>query len=232
MISGCYVRTRKSSMLKLALVLLAVGVLVMAGGTAASNMGFKVVCELKGVGPQSNSGTSFIGLPYFPKEGIATARDLFVDIGGSIQAITRHNKSQDNWIVYTYGGGHVPPNGWSLVPGEGLIVKVGSDLSYTIIGSHDDSAVVNLTGYAPGISANGMNLVAVPYHTTAANARELFDEIGGSIQLISRHRKDDDAYDVYTYGGGSLPPDGWDLRRGESYFIKVGSNMSWHPLHY
>lgn len=212
-------------------VVAAVALLVCSGGIVASNMGFKVRYRLvAGGGGESASGTNYIGLPYVPKPGMVTVRDLFKDIGVA-QSIF-HQKIDGAFEGYTFGGGSIPPNGWNLIPGEGLIVKVGVESQYRLVGSHDPTVAVELSGGNHPGGASGTNLIAVPYHTTAQNARELFREIGGSIQLIYRHRKIDDAFEQYTSGGGTIPPNGWDLVSGESYLVKVGQDQTWMPSHY
>jgi hypothetical protein len=207
--------------------------LVLAGGLMASNMGFKLNLPLLAQGGSSASGTNYIGLPYNQQVGMVTARDLFADIalGGAVQLISQHNKTDDSFEVYTFGGGTLPPNGWTLTPGEAYIVKVGADQNYIIVGSHNPGLTISLLGQGAG-SNSGTNYYTHPYHGVAANARELFTEIGGSVQIVSTHRPADDAFDVYTFGGGTLPPNGWALQPGKGYIVKVGSDQDIVPAHY
>lgn len=196
-------------------------------------MGFKVVYNLQGTEEDvSASGSNFVALPYTLRPGLVTARDLFEDIGGSIQRISKHKKVDNEFEWYSMGGGTLPPNGWNLVPGESLFIKVGDSITYRTVGAHDPDLAIDLVGAATGISADGTNYVSPPINSVAHNARELFMEIGGSIQTISQHRKIDDTYEIYTNGGGTLPPNGWDIQRGEGYIIKVGGDIAWTPTHY
>ncbi len=202
-------------------------------------MGFKVHLALVAAGPGSFSGTNLIGLPYVPKPSLETARDLFLDIGssvgGQIQVINQYRPNEgpsELFEYYSFGGGTLPPNGWDLVPGEALLVKVGAQGLHRLVGSHDSTYEVRLIGGASPESRQGLNFVAVPYHTTARTARDLFLEIGGSIQVINQHRKSDDQFEFYSFGGGTLPPNGWDLVPGEGYIVQVGQDQTWHPSHY
>ncbi len=222
--------------MKRAALVIFVSTVIVAGGITASNMGFKVRYQLVGSPQPSLSGTNFIGLPYVPKPSLKTARDLFLDIGvDHVQIISqyiRNESSSQLFEFYTFGGGTIPPNGWDLVPGEALIVKVGSQKLYGLVGSHDSTYEIELIGSASPNSHDGSNFVAVPYHTTARTARDLFLEIGGSIQIINKHRPIDDQFEFYAFGGGSVPPNGWDLVPGDGYLIKIGSDQTWHPSHY
>jgi hypothetical protein len=214
--------------------IVAVGLLVMAGGLMASNMGFKLNLPLKAASVGvSQSGTNYIALPYNQQVGMVTAKDLFLDIqaGGAIQFLNQHQKINDQFAVYTFGGGTNPPNGWNLVPGEAYIAKVGANQNYIIVGSHNPGLTVSLIGSGPN-SASGTNYYAHPYHGVAANARELFLEIGGDIQFLNQHNKVNDQFAVYTFGGGTNPPNGWNLVPGEGYIVKIGSDKDFVPAHY
>jgi hypothetical protein len=200
----------------------------------ASNMGFKLNLPLKAAAVGvSASGTNYIALPYNQQVGMVNARDLFEDIqtGGAVQFLNKHNKQTDAFDVYTFGGGTLPPNGWNLSAGEAYIAKVGQDQNYIIVGSHNPGLTISLLGSGAG-SASGTNYYSHPYHGVAANARELFNEIGGAIQFINQHKKQTDAFDVYTFGGGTLPPNGWNLVPGEGYIIKIGADKDFVPAHY
>ena len=114
---------------RVALMVVGVAMLVTAGAIVAGNMGFKLTIEMEAAGTApsaSTSGTNYIALPYRPKTGVDTARDLFLDIGTDrIQFLNQHRKIDDGFEVYTFGGGTIPPDGWNLKAGEALIVKVG-----------------------------------------------------------------------------------------------------------
>jgi hypothetical protein len=209
--------------------MVAVAAIVLAGGVMASNMGFKLNLPLlaSSVGV-SSSGTNYIALPYNQQVGLVNARDLFDDIP-NVQQINRHVKSNDTFNVYGLTGTDLPPNGWNLAAGEAYIVKMGANANYIVVGSHNPGLNINLVGPGPG---SGTNYYSHPYHGVAANARDLFFEIGGPAQQINRHVKLNDTFNVYGLTGTDLPPNGWDLKPGEGYIVKVGANHGFVPAHY
>jgi hypothetical protein len=209
--------------------MVAVAAVVLAGGVMASNMGFKLNLPLlAAAGGVSNSGTNYIALPYNQQVGLVNARDLFFDIPG-VQQINRHVKSNDTFNVYSIAGSDIPPNGWNLTAGEAYIVKMGTNQNYIVVGSHNPGLSIGLTGPGPG---SGTNYYAHPYHGVAANARDLFFEIGGPVQQLNRHVKLNDTFNVYSIAGSDIPPNGWDLKPGEGYIVKVGANHAFVPAHY
>jgi hypothetical protein len=219
-----------------ALSMVAVAVVVLAGGLMASNMGFKLNLPLYGateaVPPSgtSASGTNFVALPYNPQVGIVNARDLWNDLGADPNIlISRHIKANDQFNFYGTST-DLPPNGWNLAAGEAYVVKLGNvSQNYIVVGSHNPGLAINLVGPGPG---SGTNYYAHPYHGVAANAKDLFFEIGGPIQQLNRHVKLNDSFDFYSIAGTNLPPNGWDLKPGEGYIVKVGANHSFVPAHY
>jgi hypothetical protein len=57
--------------------------------------------------------------------------------------------------------------------------------------------------------------------------------MGGDVQFLNQHRKVDDNFEVYTFGGGTLPPNGWTFVAGEGIIVKVGGvGQRYRPLHY
>lgn len=217
-----------------ALAVAGIAALVLAGGLMASNMGFKLNFPLTAAGGSSASGTNYVGLPFNQQVGMVTAKDLFEDIalGGAVVKLNQHRKPDDAFEIYTFGGGSIPPNGWNLTAGEAYIVQVGADQNYIVVGSHNPGLSITLVGSGVG-SASGTNYYTHPYHGVATNAKELFLEIGGSLTSMNQHRQIDDAFEVYTFGGGSIPPNGWALKPGEGYILKLsGADQTFGPAHY
>ena len=210
--------------------ILAVALLLLAGAVIASNQGFFLLRSLDG-GPDTASGTNVIGLPYNFDPSVVTAKDLFLDMA-VITQVARHRKSDDGFDSYTFGGGTHPPEGWNLVKGEALFVQVAEDTEYALIGSHDPSFNVALVGSDNAGSLSGTNWISVPYHTTAVTARDLFLEIGGTILSIDRWRPSDNGFDSYSFGGGTFPPDGWNLVPGEGVRVRLTSDQNWQPAHF
>jgi hypothetical protein len=210
-----------------------VAVLVLAGGLMASNMGFKLNLPILALGGGSASGTNYIALPYNPQVGMTTARHLYEDmvLTGGVTSIQKHDKATDGFIIYNVTGGTFPPNGWTLAAGEAYIVKALANQNYIVVGSHNPGLTISFVGPGGG-SASGTNYYAHPYHGVAANARELFGEIGGSVVTIQKHDKATDSFIIYNITGGTFPPNGWNLAPGEGYIVKVLSDQDIVPAHY
>jgi hypothetical protein len=218
-----------------ALSMVAVAVVVLAGGLMASNMGFKLNLPLYGAGESvppsgtSVSGTNFVALPYNPQVGIVNARDLWNDLGADPNIlISRHIKANDQFNFYGTST-DLPPNGWNLAAGEAYIVKVSTGQNYIVVGSHNPGLAINLVGPGPG---SGTNFYSHPYHGVAANPRDLWDELGSNPNtLISRHVKQSDLFNFYGTST-DIPPNGWTMSPGEGLIVKVGSNLTFTPAHY
>ena len=204
-----------------ALIVVAVAVVVLTGGLMASNMGFKLNRSLVAGGGASASGTQLLALPYNRQVGIDNASDLFGDIG-SAQTISKYETLTDSYTLYTFGS----PD-FALEAGVGLQVKMGANVNYIVVGSHDPSAVVQLEA-GGAASASGTNLYAPPYHSTASLASELFQELGNTnVQTISRYATDTDSFALYSFGSADFA-----LAPGESYQVKMGQTLAFSPSHY
>ena len=96
---------------------------------------------------------------------------------------------------------------------------------------------------ADGISASGLNTLALPYNqqTSLINASDLFADINatvaGSALSVSRLARETDT--LNTYDGGS-PLDDFSLNPGTMYIIQIGCspepcvavNVPYVPQHY
>ena len=212
--------TKKRSMTVL-VVVLALAV-VLTGGLMASNMGFKLNRTLlAGTNPGSNSGSQLLALPYNRQVGIDTAQDLFIDIG-TAQNVQGYVTQTDTFQLYTFGKADFP-----LIAGQGVLVKMGADTGYIVVGSHDPSAVIQLE--AGGAASNsGTNLYAPPYHGTAATAQALFIELGDTnVQNIQKYVTSTDTFQLYTFGKADFA-----ITPGEAYFVKMGTTLNYSPSHY
>jgi hypothetical protein len=210
----------------------AAAMVVLAGGLMASNMGFKLNYQLVGqaVGV-SATGSQTIALPFNPQVGMTVAQHLMSDMAlapGTPQNLQKFLPTSDSFQLYTFGD-HGGPNDFTLNPGEGYFVKVGADFNYIIVGSHDPSAVVTLNPSGVGGSATGSNLIAPPYHTTATNALELFQELG-SAQNLQRFLPLTDSFELYDFSNFN----NFAIQPGVAYFAKVGGGgpVGWQPSHY
>lgn len=223
----------KSKML--ALTVVAVAAVVLAGGLVASNMGFKLNYVLLGsTDPGSASGTNYVSLPYNPQVGIGNAQELFKDIGaegGAVTELQRHLRASNTFEVYKLVPGGVGVTNFVLTPGEGYIFNMaGGAFNYIIVGSHNPAATVTLEGTGVGGSASGTNYYAHPYHGVAATAKELFLETG-AVEVQS-HIRSSNAFAVYKLVPGGVPD--FALNPGEANIVNMpnGASLVFTPAHY
>lgn len=180
-------------------------VLVIGLTAIASNMGFKISI------PLTQGATNFVSLPYY--SNFANANELYSDVPGCTE-VSRWDNGTGAWAPYTGGR-----TSWALTPGESVVVLVDTTIDWICVGSHDPTHAVPLTaGYT--------NFVAVPYHSTAANANQLYTEITDCTE-VSRWDNGTGAWSPYTGGRTS-----WDLTPGEGVVVLVGTTSNWTPAHY
>jgi GTP:adenosylcobinamide-phosphate guanylyltransferase len=214
---------------------LGVACLLVAGGLLASNMGFKLNYVLDGPGDSgSNSGTQTFAMPFNQQTTLVDAEDLINDINttaGSnvVVSVSRFLRTTDKLDAYTGSSG----TNFTLTPGEGYIVKVSAGLPYIVVGSHDPNLAITFDGPGDNGSNSGTQVYALPYHSTAAVAGDLIDEInlaaGADVVVsISRYLRTTDKLDAYTGSSGT----NFALAPGESYTVKVNSSISFIPSHY
>jgi hypothetical protein len=196
-----------------------IGAFLVGGVIIASNMGFKLVYQvLTSVG--GNSGTNWICVPFnYP---FANAQELFTDIPNANE-VGRHVRSDDSIQSYIVGKGAI---NFPVETGVGYFVKVSADTNWVIVGSHDPSAGVSFLASVGGNS--GTNWFAIPYHTTAGNASELFADIPNANE-VGRHVRSDDSIQSYIVGKGAV---NFPLVPGEGLFVKVSVDTTWTPSHF
>lgn len=239
-------------MTKRVMMVATVGVIavLVAGGLFASNMGFKLTYTLQnaqntGGNNDSLSGRNTLSLPYIPMTTLVDVLDLCQDINsvggaGSINNIARLDPVTNALVPYDCVSN---VNFFTLVPQEAYEVQMNTTVVYPIVGSHDPTYTVTLTepsGTLPpalggGVSQSGRNFWAYPYHSTAANAKDLCDEVNlvggsGTVNNIAKLNPVTNAlvpYDcVASTGFFSLTP-------GEGYTIQVNTPVTgWIPNHY
>lgn len=206
---------RKRTFIVGAVALLAVGALF------ASNMGFKINYQLlAGTNAGSANGTNSLALPFNAQTGITDAATLYNDIGSAVvNNIQMYVESSNGIDVY-------PGVNFSITPGEGYFVNVGTDTDYIVVGSHDPSLSISLEPGTDPNSANGTSFIAYPYHSTATTASQLYNEIGSTVvSNIQQYIESTGA--IALYPGTDFP-----LVPGEAYYIKVNATQSWTPSHY
>jgi hypothetical protein len=216
----------------------ALAMILTAGGLLASNMGFKLNYQLKATGsalPEggtSASGTNTIALPFNAQTGLTNASGLRTDIGAaSTLSVSKFLRTTDLFQIYTGVKGSAAD--FSLVAGEGYMTKMSADVDYIIVGSHNPSLAIGLDPTGVNGSASGTNVYAYPYHSTSASASALRNEIGAANVLsVQKFLRGTDLFQIYTGVKGSAAD--FTLNPGEAYFIKIsgGSTINYTPSHY
>jgi hypothetical protein len=234
-------------MMKRAFVVAALGLVavLVAGGLVASNMGFKLNYALDG--PTSNAsktGTNTISLPYNQQTSIVTAENLIDDIAAdagdignllpTVASVFRQIRTTDSPEIYTGFSG----TNFTITPGEGYAVVISANASplavnYIVVGSHDPSLGTVLDGPTDNGSKTGTQLWSYPYHSTAANAEDLINEInaaGGVVASVFHSLRTSDTPEIYTGFSGV----NFTLVPGEAYSIVMasGGGVTFTPSHY
>jgi len=202
----------------IALVVIAVASVVVAGGLFASNMGFKLNYPLKAEdgGATSQTGRQCLGLPFNRQVGIDTAQDLLADTGAF--RIEEFDPATDSNA--SYGGSGEPD--FDLDTGSGWLVRVTSDSNYIAVGSHDPAFEMLFDAD----SQTGRTRYSPPYHGVAADAAALLAEIGAF-----RIEEFDPATDSNASYGGSGEPN-FPIEPGNCYLVRVTSDINYIPAHY
>jgi len=222
---------------------LAVCVLATAGGLLASNMGFKLNYQLTGPASVGGAGVGnqLFAIPYFRQTGIDNAANLLFDIGGGavtpVQSITKYNKIGNSLIVYNGRMTSNPSVPFALAAGEGYGVIMNSNVNYIVVGAHDPSLAVSLTGpVSVGGAGVGNQFFAPPYNITAANAAQMLFDIGGGVvtpvQSITKYNKIGNSLIVYNGRMTSNPSVPFVLAPGEAYGVIMNSNVPYIASHY
>jgi hypothetical protein len=212
-----------------AVVALGLAALLVAGALIASNMGFKILYDLAGPAG-GTSGTNSLGLPFHQQTDLEDAADLLNDIGPTAATVMRFITSSDGLQAYSGLPGDVA---FDLSPGEGYLVMVSSDTTYTIVGTHDPFLVLTFVGPGPD-SSSGANLYARPYHSVSSTAGQLIDEIdawAGEKVAVSVQKWISSTDGLIAYSGFTGQTD-FPLEPGEAYFVVVNTTTSFVPAHY
>jgi len=109
----------------------ALAVVIMAGGLLASNMGFKLNYTLQAtLAGTSKSGQNLLALPDLRQTGVNTAKNLMDDIVlANVTNIQKYLKATDT--LQTYTGRKGAGADFSLVPGEAYLIKMNTTVNYT-----------------------------------------------------------------------------------------------------
>jgi len=209
----------------------ALAVVVMAGGLLASNMGFKLNYTLnQTLAGTSKSGTNVLALPDLRQTGLNTAKNLMDDITlANVVQVQKYIKSSDT--TQTYTGRKGSGADFNLTSGEGLFVKMATTTNYIVVGSDDPTLAYALNATQAGVSKSGTNLYAYNYHQTAATAKGLMDDITlANVVQVQKYIKSSDTTQTYTGRKGSGAD--FNLVPGEAYFVKMATTTNYTPSHY
>jgi hypothetical protein len=201
-------RRRAIIALGLWLVLSATGLLV------ASNMGLmhRASFPLGGV-------DYWLSLPYSTE--MQKAQDLCEAIGPEADLIAYFDSESNTRVEW-----HCPfGSNFDLRPGRGIQVRVSAPAGVVLLGSHDQSVMVPEGGFThPGRDY----YLALPYHTTAAVAADLCEEIP-HVSVISRFDADLNTTQTWTCPFGT----NFALRTGEALLVQVSApSAGFIPDHY
>jgi len=211
--------------------IVALAVVVMAGGLLASNMGFKLNYTLNAtLAGTSKSGTNTLALPDLRQTGLTTAKNLMDDITlANVTNVQKFIKSTDGLQVYTGRKGSGAD--FNMVAGEGVYVKMATATNYIVVGSDDPTLAYTLNATLAGTSKSGTNFYAYNYHQTAATAKALMDDVGlANVTNVQKFIKSTDGLQVYTGRKGSGAD--YSLVPGEAYYIKMATTVNYTPSHY
>jgi hypothetical protein len=196
--------------------------LAMAWATPGSNRGFLIRI------PLHYGYHNMVSLPY--NNQYTTLQSAFFDIP-NCTSIGRWDASQGLWLICTgYRGQCSAP----LIPGESIKVTVTQETSWTVVGTHDNNAQVQLHK-VPDWGQNWIawywNWVAPPYHSKMKTASDLFLEIPNCLG-VSRWNNGQGIMEKWD--GTGQPPDNVNflITPGEGYNVQVSADGTWTPSHY
>ncbi len=196
-----------------------------AGGEGPkSNIGWKLRKQL--VENAATTDINWIALPY--NSDLKFAQDLINDLGGATNV-----NSISRWVAATQSYQNKLPVGganWPITPGEGLLVNMKASLIYTVIGSYNNTTMVNLIENA---ATTDINWIALPYHSQLKFAQDLINNLGGAINInsISRWVATTQSYQNKLPVGGA----NWPIIPGDAILVNVKltiSNYNMGPVQY
>lgn len=177
---------------------LALGLVLVAGTTFASNTGFKLNYTLKK--PGSVSGNNWFSLPYFyfPDGNVNNTNQNFIDLCNDINEGVKSSKVGQVFFYDTVNDRPVlfscnsTLNPHKLIAGEGYSFVPKTDgLTINIVGSHDDAMAKNkvVSPATPVLynlrkpgTTTGNNWFSVPYHSKADNLLDLCNDINDGVK--------------------------------------------------
>lgn len=204
---------------RLAILLAVVLAFSLASGTYASNMGFKLNLPITG------GVSKYVSLPYFNSYTDATSlRNDVIAAGGLNVSIINFNEATQLQEVWS-GGGAGEVN-FAITPGKAYIVNTSNATTWIIVGSHDDTLAVGITG---GVS----KYLSCPYHTTATTAGGLLSDIQADGGLnVSLFNFNESTQLLEVWSGGGAGETNFGLVAGKGYIVNTSNTFSWTPSHF
>jgi hypothetical protein len=216
----------------------AIAAVLLTGGLMASNMGFKVAYTFNGVGQGGAiSNENHLALPFYPHLGLTNAASLKTDINAAgcglstadpVQRFNPTINSRESWFGAKVGG-----TNFNISACESYFVQMpsGGTCSYVIAGTHNPDHQCTFNGAGVAGYLVGENTYALPFHTTANNARELLIEISAADFV---QRFDPGTNSRQSWFGGKIGGTNFNVVPGEGYFIQMpgGATTTFKPDHY
>ncbi len=205
------------------------------GEGPASNIGWKLDYKLIYYGSKRGGALNYLSLPYFTN--ISSASELINDIGPNCTAVSRWNKTRDpNYGVWD-DRIFIPGFGQSgmdfkISPGEGYLVSVNENVTYTIVGSHDPGVSIKLTYMDK--RGGALNYLSLPYHLNLSMASDVLTDIGPNCTAVSRwNLVSDPNYGIWEdrifIPGFGQSGTNFPITPGEAYLVSVNADVTWTP---
>jgi len=199
---------------KVLLTVAVVAMLALGISAIASNMGFKISIPLVG----GMTHQQWISIPYYNSYSSASLVFNELNVGGLAEV---GHWLPNSFMMESYTSDLDPD--FTITPGEGFYVKVPSAANWIVVGSHNPTQAVALTG-----GSTKQTWVSIPYHSDKTSASELWNSIPNLLEIGSW---DPTAFMGTAYTS-DLDPD-ITFTPGTAYYFKIsGGNQNWTPSHY
>lgn len=207
--------------------------LLVGGLVVASNMGFKGRFQF------TPGQTAWFSPPY--TSPYATASDLLSVLapGDNAALLTRIIPTTPPGIQFWLASGD--GDNFTLVPGEGYQVAVGTASDVVVVGAHDPFVTVpagqpDAPGgpIPPGFVAGRDYLVSVPWHTTYITANDFLLDLAAQGSITRRETiAGNPAFFFWTGSDGNDSPKNFAIELGRAYRVRLlTSSSGFVPAHF
>lgn len=201
------------------------------GETAAPNLAFKLNLEIPSYPDRMNN--TFVSLPYlyFPRgAGEPATVDDLCDLGQGIAGVARADYDVCSIMFKACGS---PFFHYDLQPGSGYIFIVSEATMLDIVGSHDPAYHAGEASEVPLRATSdcdcNFNVISVPYNTTARDAEDICQELGGGAnEWITRYDTATDTNENHFCGSSRH---NFSVEPGEAYILRTHAS-GWQPAVY